>query len=179
MTWMALLACCWMKLVFPVRHQFSGCNGALPEKCRDGAAYDGREDDRHGDPAAVDEEVQRSIQAMAGPLAEARGWVGNGRGKARRQANANRGSLTGCGCYKSGLAVRADGVITPCTMLSRLSWDGSTTMTSGKLWRNNDALNASGRGILSLFRVFPSAKVVEYIKLLHGQLPGAVLYAGG
>ena len=53
------------------------------------------------------------VNAMAGPLAEARVW--HGMEEARREGRPsmpNRGSLTGCGCYKSGLSVRADGVIT-------------------------------------------------------------------
>lgn len=62
------------------------------------------------------------IAAMAGPLAEARIW--------RRMATARLqsvppftegGRLTGCGCVLEKIAVRADGVFVPCSMLAHLA----------------------------------------------------------
>ena len=52
------------------------------------------------------------------------------------------GYLTGCGCYRQDLAVRADGVITPCTMLSHIELGRINRDDLGEIWRNHDALNA-------------------------------------
>lgn len=69
----------------------------------------------------LSEKYHQRITAQAGPLAEARHW---------RQMEAARlqhapafphgGHLTACGCPMEKLAVRADGVIVPCSMLAHI-----------------------------------------------------------
>ena len=82
------------------------------------------------------------INAMAGPLAEARAWLEMEEARQEgRLSMPNRGSLTGCGCYKSGLAVRADGAITPCTMLSHIDLGRINQDDLGEVWRYHHALN--------------------------------------
>jgi SynChlorMet cassette radical SAM/SPASM protein ScmE len=61
------------------------------------------------------------ISALAGPLAEVRHWRRMVAARAEgAPAFANGGRLTGCGCPFTQLAVRADGAIVPCSMLSHL-----------------------------------------------------------
>ena len=61
------------------------------------------------------------ISSTAGPLAEARAWLAMER--ARREGKENipgRGYLVACGGVMAKIAVRADGVITPCIQLSHI-----------------------------------------------------------
>ena len=59
------------------------------------------------------------IGATAGPLAEARNWLTMERARREgKEGSAGRGYLTGCNGPMSKLAVRADGVIVPCSQLS-------------------------------------------------------------
>jgi SynChlorMet cassette radical SAM/SPASM protein ScmE len=61
------------------------------------------------------------IQAAAGPLAELRMWRDmRARAAAREPQSPSGGHLTGCGCTKNTLAVRADGSYVPCCMLPAL-----------------------------------------------------------
>jgi SynChlorMet cassette radical SAM/SPASM protein ScmE len=113
------------------------------------------------------------IQAMAGPLAEARGWLEME--KARLEGRApmpNRGSLTGCGCYREHLAVRADGVITPCTMLSHIELGRINRDDLGEIWRNHDTLNALRQRHHITLSSFAFCEGCEYIDYCTGSCPG-------
>jgi SynChlorMet cassette radical SAM/SPASM protein ScmE len=113
------------------------------------------------------------VNAMAGPLAEARVW--HGMEEARREGRPsmpNRGSLTGCGCYKSGLSVRADGVITPCTMLSHIELGRINRDDLGEIWRNHEELNKlRHRHHIPLSR-FSFCEGCPYVNYCSGSCPG-------
>ena len=113
------------------------------------------------------------IQAMAGPLAEARGWLEMEEARLEgRPSMPNRGALTGCGCYRSGLAVRADGVITPCTMLSQIELGRINRDDLAEVWRNNDALNALRQRHHIPLSSFSFCEGCEYINYCTGSCPG-------
>jgi SynChlorMet cassette radical SAM/SPASM protein ScmE len=81
------------------------------------------------------------INAAAGPLAEARGWLEMER--ARREGLESlpgRGFLVGCGCTFNKLAVRADGVIVPCNMLSHIELGRINRDSLAEIWQNHPAL---------------------------------------
>jgi SynChlorMet cassette radical SAM/SPASM protein ScmE len=113
------------------------------------------------------------INAMAGPLAEARGW--SEMEEARLQARPpmpDRGALTACGCYKSGLSVRADGVMTPCTMLSHIELGRINRDDLGETWRNHDALNALRQRHHIPLSGFSLCKGCPYVNYCSGNCPG-------
>jgi SynChlorMet cassette radical SAM/SPASM protein ScmE len=81
------------------------------------------------------------IQAAAGPLAEGKMWraMENAR---RRNAPAfvQGGRLTGCGCTTHKLAVRADGMIVPCSMLAHLVLGRINRDRLQEIWLHSPAL---------------------------------------
>ena len=81
------------------------------------------------------------ISAAAGPLAEAQMWREMEQARAQGLASIpGRGFLVGCGCPLTKLAVRADGVIVPCNMLSHIELGRINRDDLGEIWRNHPAL---------------------------------------
>jgi SynChlorMet cassette radical SAM/SPASM protein ScmE len=113
------------------------------------------------------------IQAMAGPLAEAKMWLEmeEARFEGRSQM-ANRGSLTACGCYRSGLAVRADGVITPCTMLSHIELGRINCDDLGEIWKDHIALKILRERNHIPLSSFSFCDGCEYANYCTGNCPG-------
>jgi SynChlorMet cassette radical SAM/SPASM protein ScmE len=65
---------------------------------------------------------QGRIKAAAGPLAEAKHFEKMQHAFDEKEpAFTKGGHLTACGCYKNKLAIRSDGGISPCTMLSSIT----------------------------------------------------------
>ena len=113
------------------------------------------------------------IQALAGPLAEARFWLEMEEARIEgRPQMPNRGSLTGCGCYREHLAVRADGVITPCTMLSHIELGRVNHEDLAEIWRNHDALNGLRERNNIPLSGFSVCAGCEYINYCTGSCPG-------
>ncbi|MGC9334270.1 MAG: SynChlorMet cassette radical SAM/SPASM protein ScmE [Anaerolineae bacterium] len=83
------------------------------------------------------------IQASAGPLSEGRMWR---RMEEARAAGApsfpNGGRLTGCGCHRNKIAIRADGAIIPCNMLAHIELGRINQDSLIEVWQNHPALNA-------------------------------------
>ncbi len=114
------------------------------------------------------------INAMAGPLAEARGWwdMEDARNGEKQLTSPKRGYLTGCGCYRSGLAVRADGAITPCTMLSHIELGRINRDDLGVIWREHAALNALRRRDEIPLSGFSFCEGCPYVNFCTGNCPG-------
>jgi len=114
------------------------------------------------------------INAMAGPLAEARGWwdMEEARSGGKQPTSPKRGFLTGCGCYRSGLSVRADGVITPCTMLSHIELGRINRDDLGSIWRDHEALNALRRRQEIPLSRFSFCEGCPYMNYCTGSCPG-------
>jgi SynChlorMet cassette radical SAM/SPASM protein ScmE len=113
------------------------------------------------------------IQAMAGPLAEARGWLDMEDARLTgKQLAPNRGYLTGCGCYRQHLAVRADGMITPCTMLSHIELGWMNRDDLVEIWKNDDALNTLRRRQEIPLSDFSFCEGCEYLHYCTGNCPG-------
>jgi SynChlorMet cassette radical SAM/SPASM protein ScmE len=121
------------------------------------------------------------INAMAGPLAEARGWLEMEAARLEdKPPMSGRGSLTGCGCYREALSVRADGVIVPCTMLSHIELGHINQDDLAELWRNHGELNVLRlRHLIPLSR-FPFCEGCPYMGYCTGNCPGlSYTMAGG
>lgn len=113
------------------------------------------------------------IQATAGPLADARGWLDMEEARLRGKKLAPaRGCLSGCGCYWQDLAVRADGAITPCTMLSHIELGRINRDDIGEIWRGHDALKVLRKRNLIPLSDFAFCQGCEYVKYCTGNCPG-------
>ena len=113
------------------------------------------------------------ISAMAGPLAEARGWLEMEEARLEgRESMPHRGFLTGCGCYRQHLAVRADGAITPCAMLSHIELGRINRDDLGEIWRGHDGLKALRERHLIPLSGFSFCEGCPYVSYCTGNCPG-------
>lgn len=121
----------------------------------------------------LDEEYKGRISATAGPLAEAKGW--RKMEKARLQKDPPwpaGGHLTGCGCFFAKVNVRADGTITPCSMLAHLELGRINRDSLMDVWLNSHIL-----GRMRLRQDIPLAGFefcldCPYIPYCTGDCPG-------
>ncbi|MBW1792609.1 MAG: SynChlorMet cassette radical SAM/SPASM protein ScmE, partial [Deltaproteobacteria bacterium] len=81
------------------------------------------------------------ISAQAGPLAEATWWtemeLAHKKGKKRISTG---GFLTACGCVMDNIAVRADGIIVPCTMLSHMELGRINRDDLKEIWQRHPSM---------------------------------------
>ncbi|MCJ7443892.1 MAG: SynChlorMet cassette radical SAM/SPASM protein ScmE [Methanotrichaceae archaeon] len=81
------------------------------------------------------------INAMAGPLAEGTMWREMEKARSMKLASIdNRGSLVGCGCIFNKIAVRADGTIVPCTLLSHMELGKINQDSLREIWQHHPEL---------------------------------------
>ncbi len=113
------------------------------------------------------------IGAQAGPLAEATMWTEME--LARRNGKKSislRGHLTACGCVMDKIAVRADGMIVPCTMLSHIELGRINQDDLEGIWQNHpDMKNMRERRHIPLSD-FQFCQGCEYINYCTGNCPG-------
>ncbi len=90
----------------------------------------------------LSEKYEGRISAQAGPLAEARHWRRMVEARAQGAPPfSNGGRLTACGGPNSKIAVRADGMIIPCTMLAHMELGRINRDTLAEVWQHSPALN--------------------------------------
>jgi SynChlorMet cassette radical SAM/SPASM protein ScmE len=91
----------------------------------------------------VNARYPRRVQASAGPLAEARMWRTMMAAVAvKAPPTSGGGRLTGCGCTKDNLAVRADGSYLPCCMLPSVVLGRINRDPVEAVWRGSPILAA-------------------------------------
>jgi SynChlorMet cassette radical SAM/SPASM protein ScmE len=112
------------------------------------------------------------ISANAGPLAEARQWIRMEKARSEeKEFLPGCGSLTGCGCMTQKLAVRADGVIVPCILLSHIELGRVNKDNHEDVWqRHNEMNNLRDRRSISL-NDFEFCKECEYVNYCTGNCP--------
>ena len=112
------------------------------------------------------------IGATAGPLAEARSWLAMERARGEGQEGSpGRGYLTGCNGPMSKLAVRADGVIVPCSQLSHIELGHINQDNLVDLWQKHPELKRlRTRHTISLTD-FEFCKGCDYIPYCTGGCP--------
>ena len=113
------------------------------------------------------------ITAQAGPLAEADMWPEMER--ARRNGNehiSDRGHLTACGCVMDKIALRADGVIVPCTMLSHIELGRINRDDFKEIWQTHPEMQEMRERQNIPLSDFEFCQGCEYINYCTGNCPG-------
>jgi Fe-coproporphyrin III synthase len=82
------------------------------------------------------------ISASAGPLAQAETWRSMEMAQKKGSPGfPNGGCLTSCGCASSKIAVRSDGIIVPCSLLSHIELGRINRNSLIEIWQKSSALN--------------------------------------
>jgi len=119
------------------------------------------------------EEYDHRISASSGPLAEALNW--KKMELARLKCSLpfkNGGYLTACGCPFSKISIRADGVITPCSMLAHVNLGQINRDSLQDVWLRSSALNALRMRQTIPLTTFEFCNGCEYIPYCTGNCPG-------
>lgn len=113
------------------------------------------------------------ISAQAGPLAEATTWTEMELARQNGKKHIPmRGNLTACGCVMDKIAVRADGMIVPCTMLSHIELGRINKDGFKDIWQNHpDMQNIRERRNIPLSD-FEFCQGCKYINYCTGNCPG-------
>jgi SynChlorMet cassette radical SAM/SPASM protein ScmE len=113
------------------------------------------------------------ISAQAGPLAEARRWTEM---ELARQKGAKSiplgGYLTACGCVMDKIAVRADGTIVPCTMLSHIELGRINRDDFKQIWQNHPEMNRIRERRVIPLSDFEFCSECGHISYCTGNCPG-------
>lgn len=112
------------------------------------------------------------ISAQAGPLAEARNWLDIMHAhQEKKEGFPGCGFLTGCGGFMNQLAVRADGVIVPCTQLSHIELGRINHDGLREVWQNHPELKRLRERFNIPLSSFEFCKGCEYIDYCSGSCP--------
>ena len=121
----------------------------------------------------LSEQYEGRISAQAGPLAEGEMWQ---RMEEARMEDASPfpdgGYLTACGCHNSKINVRADGVITPCSMLPHMELGHINSDSLMELWQHHPALNQLRQRHTIPLTAFEFCTGCPYIPYCTGNCPG-------
>jgi len=114
------------------------------------------------------------ISAQAGPLAEALNWqeMEDAR-RERRKPFSNGGYLTGCAGPMNKLAVRADGVMVPCTQLPGIELGIINKDSLTEVWQNHPELVRFRNRVNIPLAAFEFCRDCEYINYCTGNCPAA------
>jgi len=121
----------------------------------------------------LSEKYEGRISAQAGPLAEARHWRIMEEARAQGAPAFDRGgSLTACGCIFDKLAIRADGMIVPCSMLAHMELGRINQDSLVDVWQQHSYLtNMRQRHNIPLTE-FEFCAGCPYIPYCTGNCPG-------
>ena len=113
------------------------------------------------------------LVAAAGPLAEALSWQAMEHARTMgRGSSPVGGYLSGCGCSNVALAVRADGVIVPCSLLGHIELGRINQDSVEEVWQHNPSLaRLRQRSNLSLAS-FEFCSGCPYLSHCSGNCPG-------
>lgn len=120
----------------------------------------------------LDKKYKGRINANAGLLAEARIW--------RKMENARLqgetsfpggGYLTGCGCPMSRMAVRADGVMVPCTQMAHIELGRINVDDLRDVWLHSPGLNGLRERRIKPLSDFVFCQGCDYINYCTGNCP--------
>ena len=117
------------------------------------------------------------INASAGPLADAQFWLEMEHSRREnRERPAGRGFLTGCSGPMQTIAVRADGVIVPCSQLCHLSLGRINQDDLGEIWRRHPELQSLRKRSRISLEDFPFCRDCPYTSYCTGNCP-AIAYS--
>jgi len=113
------------------------------------------------------------INAQAGPLAEATMWAEMEQARQKGISRIpTRGSLTACGCVMDKIAVRADGTIVPCTMLSHMELGRINRDDLKEIWQNHPEMKKMRQRRNIPLNDFEFCNGCPYIDYCTGNCPG-------
>ena len=122
----------------------------------------------------LSEKYNGRISAMAGPLANARRWQQMEKAQMEKAPPfSNGGYLTGCGCPAEKIAVRADGVIIPCSMLAHIELGRINQDSLTEVWQHSPALHQIRQRHTIFLTNFEFCNRCPYIPYCTGNCPGA------
>jgi len=113
------------------------------------------------------------ITGQAGPLAEATLWTEMEMARQKgTHSIPGRGCLTACGCVMDNIAVRADGTIVPCTMLSHIELGRINRDNFKEIWQNHPEMKKMRERRKIPLSDFEFCERCEYINYCTGNCPG-------
>ena len=124
----------------------------------------------------LDRKYGGRISAAAGPLAEARHWT-----EIEAARKAGEGSLPGCGFLTScngpvsKMAVRADGIMVPCTQISHIELGRINRDSLADVWQNHPELRRLRERHKNPLSSYAFCAGCEYIPYCRGGCP-AIAY---
>lgn len=121
----------------------------------------------------LNKKYDKRINAQAGPLAEAKMWTEME--QARRNGKKKipgRGYLTACGCVTDKIAVRADGVIVPCNMLSHIEMGKINRDDLKEIWQHHPKMKNIRERRNKPLSDFEFCSGCDYINFCTGNCPG-------
>jgi SynChlorMet cassette radical SAM/SPASM protein ScmE len=112
------------------------------------------------------------ISASAGPLAEAASWLRMERARRDNRGPAqDAGYLNGCGGVMSTLAVRADGVMVPCSQMSHIPLGRINRDDLLETWQNHPELRRLRERDRIPLRDFEFCRGCDYVDYCTGNCP--------
>lgn len=122
--------------------------------------------------AALADQYNGRITAMAGPLAKWRGYQEMEHARETGEKKQRMGYLTACGCMFNKLSVHHDGIITPCNMLTELKMGRINHDSLSHIWKNHDYLKKlKDRRSIPMTDV-PGCEDCEWTPYCNGSCPG-------
>ena len=120
----------------------------------------------------LNEKYNERINGAAGPLAEGRIWSRMEKARLSQEDYLpGNGRLTACGCPMSKIAVRADGAIVPCNMLSHIKLGQINHDGLQDVWLNHPEMKKLRRRRNIPLSDFEFCKGCEYINYCTGNCP--------
>jgi len=112
------------------------------------------------------------ISAAAGPLAEGKGWLEMEQARLEGiECMPGRGYLRGCGGPMSNMAVRADGVMVPCSQMSHIELGRINKDDLKDVWQNHVELKRLRQRNDIPLSDFEFCKGCDYINYCTGNCP--------
>ncbi len=113
------------------------------------------------------------ITAAAGPLSLGRAFQEMENARQEGRSIPGRGYLTGCGCMWSKLAIRPDGVIVPCNMLSHIELGRINQDSFIDIWQNHPELNKLRNRYTIPLSSFPECAECPWQMMCTGNCPAS------
>ncbi|MFC2172820.1 SynChlorMet cassette radical SAM/SPASM protein ScmE [Acidobacteriota bacterium] len=112
------------------------------------------------------------IDAQAGPLAEAEMWLEMEQVRSvGTDSMSGRGCLTSCGGVMQKIAVRSDGAIIPCSLLSHMELGRINKDSLKEVWQNHPVLNKFRKRQFIPLKKFNYCQDCGYINFCGGGCP--------
>jgi SynChlorMet cassette radical SAM/SPASM protein ScmE len=128
----------------------------------------------------LNKKYKNRIGAAAGPLAEARMWLDMEKARREnRKDSSGTGRLVACGGVNNKIAVRADGVITPCVQMSHIELGRINRDSLEDIWQSHPELNRLRARRDIRLSSFEYCKDCAYVNYCTGNCPALAYTLSG